>query len=78
MWMIRVDERTPVLIAKFDGFVYAVPPKSSKGYRDVVIGGHLGGGMTALEYFRLDGTTYRSIGGAMKPNVGEIVPDTPR
>jgi hypothetical protein len=68
MWLIRFDGRNPVLLAdpqqEFDGFLSSIELTTSKGYRDVIVGWHMGGAETGLGYFRFDGTAYHRIGSA--------------
>lgn len=66
MWLIRLNRRAaPDLLAgeeqDFGGFLYSIEPTMSKGYRDVIVGWHAGGGQTALTYFQFNGRTYKSI-----------------
>lgn len=85
MWLVASDGRNPILLAGpeqgFDGFLYSIEPTSVKGYRDVVLGWHRGGGETGLAYFRFDGTVYRSVGGAVlrydEDGIPKITPATP-
>lgn len=85
MWLVASDGRNPSLLAGpeqgFDGFLYSVETASVKGYRDVVLGWHRGGGETGLAYFRFDGKVYRSVGGAVlrydEDGIPKITPATP-
>ncbi len=65
MWIIRLDTQSPIVLAgpqqQFDGFLYSIQVSKSKGYRDIIIGWHSGGGETALAYFKFDGARYQRI-----------------
>jgi uncharacterized protein YecT (DUF1311 family) len=69
MWLVASDGSDLILLADpergFNGFLYSIEPTSNKGYRDVILGWHRGGGETGLDYFRFDGTAYRSVDGAV-------------
>ncbi len=68
MWLIRFDGPHPTLLATpeqhFEGFVYSVPYTTNNGYRDIVLGWHMGAGEMPLSYFRYNGKSYRLIGTA--------------
>ena len=68
MWLVRFDADTPVLMATpkggFDGWLFSIEPSSSHGYRDIILGWHMGASEGGLNYFRFDGKTYRGIGSA--------------
>ena len=68
MWLIRFDGETPVLIATpqggFNGWLCAIPPATSHGLRDVVLGWHMSADQGSLNYFRFDGQSYHSVGSA--------------
>ncbi|MGC2638608.1 MAG: hypothetical protein WA294_15610 [Acidobacteriaceae bacterium] len=68
MWLIQLNGNSPILLAgpsgKFSGWLYAVQPATSHGYRDIVLGWHMSAVDADLNYFRFDGTRYRSIGTA--------------
>ena len=69
MWLIRFDGATPTLIATpergFSGWIYSVESTTSKGYRDIVIGWHVGlASPQPLNYFRFDGKVYQLISAA--------------
>ncbi|MBC7925270.1 MAG: hypothetical protein H7039_06390 [Bryobacteraceae bacterium] len=69
MWLLRFDGHKPILLAgpqqQFDGFLYSVQRTSNKGYQDIILGWHRGGGETGLNYFRFNGLQYRSVGSAI-------------
>ena len=75
MWLIRFDGRNPILLAtpqqEFNGFLYSIERKISKGYRDVIVGWHNGGGDTGLSYFRFNGASYLRIAEATLHSDGE-------
>ncbi len=68
MWLIRFDGNVPTILASpeqgFTGFVYSVEPSASNGYRDIILGWHMGGGETGLTYLRFDRRSYRAVSGA--------------
>ena len=68
MWIVQIrNGHTAVLAspeAGFDGWLYSVQARSSKGYKDVVLGWHNSAAEAGLSYFRFDGTQYKSAGGA--------------
>jgi hypothetical protein len=67
MWVIRFDGDTPALLAtpkEFSGWLFSLPPSSSHGYPDIVLGWHMGAGEAGLSYFRFDGKSYHRIGTA--------------
>jgi hypothetical protein len=68
MWIVQVrDGHTAVLAspaAGFNGWLYSVQPSSGKGYKDVVVGWHMSASEAGLNYFRFDGTQYKSLGSA--------------
>jgi hypothetical protein len=68
MWAIRFDGERPRILASpaynFNGWLYSLSPSSSHGYRDIVLGWHLGAGEAGLTYFRFNGRQYRQIGSA--------------
>jgi hypothetical protein len=68
MWLIRFDGSHPTLLASpqqsFNGWLYSVEPTTSNGYRDIVLGWHIGASEAGLSYFRFDGKLYRSISSA--------------
>jgi hypothetical protein len=63
---------------QFNGWLYSIQQTTSHGFRDVVLGWHMGGGETGLSYFRFDGTCYQRIGAATqlmdKDDVEKIIP----
>ena len=75
MWLIRLDGDVPVLLASpegdFNGWLFSIQSSMSHGYRDLVLGWHMGAGNYGLTYFRFDGKSYVSIGTATDTN-GEI------
>lgn len=68
MWLIRFQgDRVSFLATpqkQFNGWLYSIQQTTSHGFRDLVLGWHMGGGETGLSYFRFDGTTYQRIGAA--------------
>lgn len=68
MWLIRFDDAKPVLLATpkdgFSGWIYSVGPPESHGYRDIVVGWHMGARDSGLSYFRYDGKVYQAAGSA--------------
>ncbi len=70
MWLIRLNGSAPVPLAapkdEFNGWLYSIQPSISNGYRDIVLGWHLGASETDLSYFRFDGKRYRRIGSASR------------
>jgi len=65
MWLIRLDENEPVLLAspddEFNGSLYSIQPTSSHGYHDLVLGWHMGACYTILTFFQFDGKSYNSV-----------------
>jgi hypothetical protein len=63
---------------QFNGWLYSIQQTTSHGFRDVVLGWHMGGGETGLSYFRFDGTCYQRIGAATQltdeDDVEKIIP----
>jgi hypothetical protein len=68
MWLIRFDGETPALIATpkggFNGWIYSIEPTTNNGYRDVILGWHMGADQGGLNYFRFDGKSYQGAGSA--------------
>jgi hypothetical protein len=67
MWVIRFDGDKPALLAvpkDFDGWLFSIRPTLNHGYPDIVTGWHMSGAEAGLSYFRFDGKSYHSIGGA--------------
>jgi hypothetical protein len=68
MWLIRFDDPRPTLLASpqqaFNGWIYSVEPKTSYGYRDIVLGWHMSAFEAGLTYFRFDGELYQSVSSA--------------
>jgi hypothetical protein len=77
MWLIRLEGDVPFLIASpkggFNGWLYAIQPSASFGYRDIVLGWHMGADQAVLNYFRFNGRSYVAIGNATNTD-GKIVP----
>jgi hypothetical protein len=48
----------------FNGWLYQIPPATSHGYRDIVLGWHMSSRESNLSYFRYDGRVYRKISAA--------------
>jgi hypothetical protein len=82
MWVIRFQGDKFSFLAtpeqKFNGWLYSIQETTSHGFRDVVLGWHMGGGETDLSYFRFDGTCYQLIGAAKQltdeDGVEKIIP----
>jgi hypothetical protein len=82
MWVIRFQGKKFSFLAtpeqQFSGWLYSIQQTTSHGFRDVVLGWHMGGGETGLSYFRFDGTCYQRIGAATQltdeDNVEKIIP----
>ena len=68
MWLVRLDGDVPILLASpeddFSGWIYSVQPSVSHGYRDLVLGWHMGAGHTTLTYFQYNGRSYVSVSSA--------------
>jgi hypothetical protein len=68
MWLIRFDGTNPTLLAtpeqRFGGWFHSVQPTASHGYRDIVVGWHIGAAEADLSYFRFDGKSYNRIDSA--------------
>jgi len=83
MWLIRFQGDKFSLIAtpqqQFNGWLYSIQQTTSHGFRDLVVGWHMGGGECGLTYFRFDGKSYQRIATATQtthPNGAEkIIPD---
>jgi len=83
MWLIWMKGASATLIASpkegFNGWLYSVQSPGSHGLRDVVVGWHMSAREAGLSYFRFDGKTYRSVGGASmvfgEDGPGKIVPN---
>ncbi|WP_348261886.1 hypothetical protein P8935_19035 [Telmatobacter sp. DSM 110680] len=77
MWLIRFKGGVPILMASpqrgFNGWLYAIQASASHGYRDIVLGWHMGADEAVLNYFRFDGKSYVAIGSATNTE-GKIVP----
>jgi hypothetical protein len=77
MWLIRLEGDVPHLIASpkggFNGWLYAIQPSANFGYRDIVLGWHMGADQAVLNYFRFNGKSYVAIGNATNTD-GKIVP----
>jgi hypothetical protein len=82
MWIIRFQGDKFSFLAtpeqRFNGWLYSIQETTSHGFRDVVLGWHMGGGETGLSYFRFNGTCYQRIGAATQltdeDNVEKIIP----
>jgi hypothetical protein len=82
MWVIRFQGDKFSFLAtpeqQFNGWLYSIQRTTSHGFRDLVLGWHMGGGETGLNYFRFDGTCYQRIGAATQltdeDNVEKIIP----
>ena len=82
MWVIRFQGDKFSFLAtpqqQFNGWLYSIQQTTSHGFRDVVLGWHMGGGETGLSYFRFDGTCYQRLGAATQltdeHNVEKIIP----
>jgi hypothetical protein len=61
---------------QFSGWLYSIQPTITHGFRDMVLGWHMGEGKAALSYFRFDGKSYRLLGQAKTAadGTGKIVP----
>jgi len=68
MWLVRFDGDTPALMATpkdgFSGWIFAIQPSTSHGYRDIILGWHMGATEGGLNYFKFDGKSYRGVGSA--------------
>ena len=68
MWLIRVQGDKFSFLAtpqkQFNGWLYSIQQTASHGFRDLVLGWHMGAGQTDLSYFRFDGKSYQQIGAA--------------
>jgi hypothetical protein len=69
MWLVRLDGDVPILLASpqddFNGWIYSIQPSVSHGYRDLVLGWHMGAGMATLTYFQYNGKSYVSVSRAV-------------
>jgi hypothetical protein len=65
MWIVQLNRGRVTLLASpaegFEGYVYSVPITTGRGYRDIVVGWHLGASEVSLAYFRFDGAQYRKL-----------------
>src|ERR1700730_14895781 len=81
MWIIRFQGDKFSFLATpqhtFNGWLYSIQQTTSHGFRDLVLGWHMGGGETGLSYFRFDGTSYQRIAAATQTtdedNVEKII-----
>ncbi len=68
MWLIRFQGDKLSFLAtpqkQFNGWLYSIQQTTTHGFRDLVLGWHMGGGETGLSYFRFDGTSYQRIAAA--------------
>lgn len=68
MWIAEFQGSRPRWLAtpkiEFNGWLFSIQPQTSHGYHDIVLGWHMGADDAGLDYFRFDGTRYRSLGGA--------------
>lgn len=75
MWIFRLHGSHPVLLATpewdFNGWLYGIPQTMSHGYRDIVLGWHMGARETDFKYFRFDGKSYQSISAATEEDDDE-------
>jgi hypothetical protein len=80
MWVLQFEGDKFSLPAtpegQFSGWLYSIQPTIRHGFRDLVLGWHMGEGKAVLSYFRCDGKSYRPLGQAMTAadGTGEIVP----
>ena len=82
MWVLQFKGDKLAFLAtpqqEFNGWLYSVQPTSSHGFRDLVLGWHVGAGESNLSYFRFDGKSYHLLGRAQllfdEQYVGKIVP----
>jgi hypothetical protein len=68
MWIVRFQGDKLFFLAtpqqQFNGWLYSIQQTTSHGFRDLVLGWHMGAGETDLSYFRFDGTSYKRVGAA--------------
>jgi hypothetical protein len=68
MWIVQLEAGKVTVLAspehRFNGWLYAVQPSSSKGYKDIVLGWHVSAREAGLSYFRFNGTRYDLLSGA--------------
>lgn len=68
MWLVSFEGDTPLLIATpkdgFNGWLFAIQPSTSHGYRDIILGWHMGAAEGNLNYLKFDGKSYRGVGSA--------------
>jgi hypothetical protein len=66
MWLIRLNGNKPIVLAdpedRFEGWLFSIQPTVSHGYRDIILGWHMGAFDQNLTYFRFDGKHYDAIG----------------
>ena len=70
MWVIRFQGDKFSFLAtpeqQFNGWLYSIQETTSHGFRDLVLGWHMGAFETDLSYFRFDGACYQVIGAATR------------
>jgi hypothetical protein len=68
MWLVRFEGDTPLLMATpkdgFNGWLFSIQPSTSHGFRDIVLGWHMGARVGGLNYLRFDGKSYQPIASA--------------
>jgi hypothetical protein len=68
-WFLYFDGSRPILLATpeqiEEDYIFSIQPRTSHGYRDLVMGHHMSAGETSLAYLRFDGVSYRLIAGAV-------------
>ncbi len=68
MWLVRFLGDTPLPMATpkdgFNGWLFSIQPSTSHGFRDIILGWHMGAREGGLNYLRFDGKSYQPIGSA--------------
>ena len=68
MWLVQLDGPNPAVLASpdhgFNGWVFSVQSSASHGYKDLVLGWHMGASEAGLNYLRFNGKWYEPIGSA--------------
>jgi hypothetical protein len=88
MWIVEFHGSKPTLLAtpkqRFGGWLYSVQPNPHGLYSDIVLGWHMSAFESGLSYFRFNGQSYNSIGGAVlkydengEDGKGTIIPNAP-
>jgi hypothetical protein len=85
MWIVELHgSRASVLASpkkNFSGWLYSVQPNRHNMYSDIVVGWHMSAFESDLTYFRFNGHSYISIGGAILKSDGggngTLVPSPP-